>query len=431
MFACSKPGADKSIEGGGFAGNEPGGAIDALLDAFEKLTEGRFDEAIAAFSACKEQPGEAGIAIGIGMGKAYFGAGDYQNAVEAFETAYSIDPERNDIIHYIGEAQMRAGDFDASAETFKLLMGNHPNDKAAKGKLEQALRKNKDYSGLHRFYEDRLEEAGGQNSPETNYYSGKLMEAAQLSKDGSLIHSTMERLNALPLGFALETGYKAYGMFVSGEEDAAKALMFDAGNIDALLEAAGENGCYFGEFSDAGEYRGKGLIIYGSKSVNAVCRVYIGEFSGNRPNGEGTGYSGHAGEYTDLEGGKVAFENGTYIEAAWKDGAPDGRVVMIDEYSEHSGGVALYSRKTVETAEYKNRLAQGEVWSETRYRDHEGAQEDSVTITKHVAKNGRPAPFEANIGGRTVMAYEARYVEAAGDPYEANEEECRKCMFAL
>ena len=426
MCACSKSDTANVIFGDDTNNNVY--SIE-LIEAYEKLTEGKFDEAIEVFSGCKEQAGEPNIAIEIGLGKAYFGAGDYQNAIKTFETACIIDPESYDLPHYLGEAQMMAGDYSASAVTFRLLLGKDPGNKIVIEKIELALRKNKDYAGLYRLYEEIIEGDYEYTNFQIGYYVGKLIEAAQLSKDRSLIISAIEKLKDTPRGYALEVGFKAYEMFISGDEEAARAVIFDADIVEALLESAGRSNCYFGDFSDTGEYEGKGLIIFSSSDISAVCQIYYGEFSGNKPNGAGIGYKGSAGEFVALEGGSVVFKDNTYIEAVWKNGVPDGDVVKTSEYFEYSDDVLQYSRKTIETATYKNRLAQGEVLSENHYYNQNNTQDDNVTIIKHVVTNSRPAPFEVTIDGDTVKVYEAHYRDLTSEPFEINEEECQNCIF--
>ena len=431
-YACSNSGDDKYISGDNATNNESGKEFSAtLIDAYEKLTEGKFDEAIEILSSIKYQASEGHIAIEIGMGKAHLGTGDYQNAIIAFKAALSIEPEYNDIFQYLGEAQMLMGDYSAAIETLRLLLEKDPGDIAAIRKLEQALRTKIDYAGLYQFYADRFEAAHRNNSSEMDYYSGKLIEAAQLSKDGGMLLSAIEKLKDTPQGFALEIGFKAYEMLVSGDDDAAKAILFDAENTDTLKESAGRGGCYFGEYNDIGEYQGRGLIIYGSNSVDAVCHIYYGEFSGNKPNGQGTGYTGRVGEYVSLNGESITYKNDIRIEANWKDGIPEGAVVKTDEYFEYSDNILVYSRKTIETAIYKNRLAQGEIWAVNNYYNQNNTQEDNVTIIKHVASDSHPVQFEETVGGSAVMVFEARYKDADSEAYDIKEDECQNCRFIV
>ena len=314
-YSCTKPATDGGVPGTGALYSGSGAA---LIDAYQMLTEGRFIEAIEAFSEYREQIDaeyDAGsISLEIGMGKAYFGAGDYRNAMKSFGAAHNIDSERNDIIHYLGQAQMQAGDYPGSVESFRLLFERDPEDLAVLGKLAQALRKNRDYTSMYQLFLGSLESVDDGDSPVKNYYLRMLLEAAQLTKDSNLIRQAVEQYKNTPQELAVKTGFEAYELLISGDEESAKAVIFDVNNIDALVESAGRDGCYFGGYSDTGEYQGKGLIIFGSNS-RYICQVYFGEFSGNKPNGAGMGYSGYAQKFEDKNGKYNVNKENNYIES--------------------------------------------------------------------------------------------------------------------
>jgi len=367
------------------------------------------------------------LAVEIGMGKAYFGAGDYSNAEKAFEAAYNIDSDRADIIHYLGEAQMQTGNYSAAVETFRLLVEKEPNNKTAWSKLEQSLRKNKDYMGLFRFFEDRIISAAG-NEIEEDYFSSKLIEAVQLTKDDDLIRSTFERFNDTPLGYALDVGYRAYTLFLSDDEESMKALLFDVDNIDALVESAGRFGCYFGEDKEYGEPPGKGIMIFGSDNRNSVVQIYFGEFKNGEPNGTGIGYWGYVNEW-DVDGKTRLQKSNTFLESDWKDGIPEGNVIKISDNITYVDGNLEYANKNIETGFYINRLAQGEVWTESHYNNPNNTYGSNVSYRKHFVVDGAPVPFEVRIGGRTVMAYEAHYGNTKNQVNRVNEEACTWCSF--
>jgi len=438
LYACTKSGADGRIPGVDAKYGESGVL---LIDAYQKLTEGKFNEAIEIFSNYREQTGNANddpkdnannsgnLVLEIGLGKAYFGAGDYPNAVKSFLAACDIAPERDDIINYLGEAQMQAGAFSDSVESYKLLLGRDSDSITVFGKLEQALRKNRDYAGLYQLLTDRLESMDEGSSPEKSRCLRMLLETAQLTKDNALILLTIERFKDTPQGFAVETGFEAYNAFLSGDEETAKSVIFNANSIEALLKSAGENGFYLGQFNDAGQYQGKGLIIFGNNHSNAVCQVYYGEFNANKPNGAGLGYSGYMDEFEDQRGKKTVILENNYIESDWIDGIPDGRVVKTYEYFEYSDEALRYSGKIIETAAYKGAMAQGEVWSGNYEYDPGNMKERNVSYTKHVVADGKPIPFEAAVRGKKGSAYEAYYKDPAKEAFEASGEECHNCIF--
>ena len=419
LSACSNSTPDVSIK-------ESSGI---LVDAFANLTEGKFENAATAFADFKAKDNTPNLAVEIGMGKAYFGTGDYSNAEKAFEAAYNIDSERADIIHYLGEAQMQTGNYSAAVDTFSLLLGIEPDNKTVLSKLEQSLRKNKDYLGLYKFFEDRVSSAAD-NETEKDYYSSKLVEAVQLTKNDDLIRSTLARFDDTPLGYALDVGYRAYTLLLSGDEESMKKLLFDVDNIEALMQSAGRFGCYFGEYNDFGEYNGKGIMIFGSDNRNSVCQIYYGEFINGVPNGTGIGYSGYIYEW-NADGKTRLQKSNDFFEADWKDGIPEGNVIRTDEYITYLEGVLEYTSKNVETAFYENRLAQGEVWCAHYYDNPSNDYGSSVSYTKHFALDGEPVPFEVIFNGKTVMAYEAQYNETKDRVNWVDEEACTWCKFSF
>jgi len=438
LYACTESGTVGRVPDADAIYGESGVL---LIDAYQKLTEGRFNEAIEIFSVYREHIDNAidnvednaknsgNIVLEIGMGKAYFGAGDYMNAVKSFRAAYSIDAGRGDVIHYLGEAQMRSGAYSDSVETFKILLGRDPDNAMVLGKLEQALRKNRDFAGLYLLFLDRLESVDAGNIINKNYCLKVLLEAAQLMKDKDLILQTVGKFKNTPREFAVETGFEAYELFISGNEEAASATIFDARNIDALVESAGRDGLYFGEYDDSGQYHGKGLIIFGSDNRSSVCRIYYGGFSRNKPNGAGTGYSGYFQEFRNGAGNSIVNKENNYIESDWIDGVPDGIVVKTYEYLEYSDDVLQYSGKIIETATYADAMAQGEVWSENRENTSGALNKTGISYTKHVVADGQPVPFEVTVRGKTVMAYEAYYKDPKGVAFDARTEECLSCIF--
>ena len=390
-----------------------------LVDAYAKLTDGQFEEAIGIFSAYKQQFSKPDIAVEIGIGKAYFGVGDYANAEEAFATACGIDPDRADLIHYLGEAQMNTGDYEAAAETFQKLIDLEPANQSAIGKLEQSLRKDRDYFGLYKYYEDRINSAD--DKTKLDYYSIRLVEAAQLANDDDLVVAAIERLKDEKQYYALSTAIKAYRLLEAGDEEAAKNLLFDVDNIDALMESAGKNSiCFVDTGNTEYESKGRGVLISGSGNI-AFCPVYIGEISDNKPHGAGVGYEGYINEWEN-DGRQYTGKTNTYFNTDWKEGVPEGPFTRTYEYSTYQAGKLQYSEKTIFTATYINKLAQGEVWTE--YHFQYSTSHTETTFTKHFAKDGLPVPFEVNRNGRTVMAYEAHYENSKNNTPTVNTEPC-------
>jgi len=420
LSACSKPAPEVEI-------NE---ASMILIDAFANLTEGNYAEALSAFSGCEDNLESQKLVIEIGKGKAYFGIGDYQSAEDAFKIACGIDQDRIDLMQYLGEAQMQAGNYSAAVETFERLLEREHDNITALNKLEQSLRKSNDFNGLYKFFEARMTAISDGDMYEQNYYSGKLLEAARLTKDEGLILSTIDRLKDTPQGYAIKMGYEAYKLFSSGDEDGAKALLFNAETINSLIESAGKTGCYFGEISDSGNYQGRGLIIFGSDNRSSNYQIYMGEFADDKPNGAGTGYQGYASEYDDNDGKPMLQYGNNCVEADWTNGTPAGYVIKTNEYKTYSEGVFQWSNKNIETAVYTDGLAQGEVWSEHYYDNPNYEYGTSTSFTKHMVVDGIPVPFEVTVYGETFMAYEAYYGDSKTNaPQYAQEEPCAYCDF--
>ena len=395
-----------------------------LVTAYTYLTEGRFDEAIDAFSTAKNQIDAPNILLEIGLGKALFNKEDYEGAQMAFEAAVKLDPGRIDIQRYLGETQMLTGNYEQSSETFRLVLKNEPDDKAIFGKLEKSLRRSNQYEELFQLFEEYLESAieadqekeeEDDDISEVGFYAGKLLEAAFLMGDESLTLSVIERFSDDEFGSLMELGYTAYQSIKSGDEETAKELLFDFDNIQTENYWSGN--LYFGEFNDYGEYEGTGFTI----SYNSV---HIGDFKEYVPNGFGISFSGYLYEWDD-DGTAMFQKSSNFIESNWVDGIPDGDVVSTDEWATYNGDTLQYSGKSITTAFYSDGMAQGEVWRESQstYR-----RRTYTSYTKHVVEDGIPVPFEASIRRRgTTMVY-----EAFGDSRDrfnwAYEEECN-CEF--
>ena len=400
-----------------------------LVDAFASLTEGDFENAVAEFTNYKSLDSKPNLAVEIGIGKAYFGVGDFANAEIAFESANGIASDKADIIHYLGEAQMKTGHYPAAVETFSLLLEIEPENKTALSKLEQALRSSKDYNGLYTFFENRISAATGDGT-EKEYYESKLIEAVQLTKDDDLIGSVLGRFGDLPLGYALDVGFEAFAFLISGDEESMRELLFDIDTIEALTESAGRYGCYFGDFNDFGEYSGMGIMIFGSDDRNTISQVYFGEFAHGEPNGAGIGYRGTINEWEN-NGEKRLQKSNRYIEGEWREGIPEGNVTITNEYVTYLEGVLEHASKAIDTGFYVNRLAQGEYWTANYYDNPNDIYGPSVSYRKHFVVDGRPVPFEISFDGRMVMAYEAHYDETKDRVYWVNEEACTWCSFGL
>jgi len=378
-----------------------------LVAAFTYLTAGQFTEAINSFSLAKTQIDSPNIFLEIGLGRAYFGNEDYTGAQEAFGAAVKIDPGRTDIQRYLGESELLAGSYGQSAETFRLLLQKEPDDKTLFGKLELSLRRNKDYEELFLLFEERLEalenddengadvDGGANESDAVDYYAGKLLETAVLLEDDDLIASVIDRFSENEEKSVMRLAYDAYQLLLSGEEDAAKELLFDLENIEALVSWSGS--IYLGDYNDYGEYEGTGFSIKNGT-------VHFGEFKSGNPNGPGTEFFGQIYEWED--GGNAMLQRaGYFIESDWVLGIPDGDVVETIDWVTFSGSTRQNSGKVITTAFYSNGMAQGEVWREERqtYRGR-----NYVYYTKHVVEDGFPVPFEVTVNRRTVTVYEAQ-----------------------
>lgn len=401
-----------------------------LMEAYVSLTDGKFEEAIDEFSAYKEKFKSPNLTLEIGMGKAYFGIGDYGNAEIAFERAYKIDATRSDVIHYLGEAQMQTENYKASVETFKKLLEKEPDNQTALSKLERSLIKNKDYYELYKFYEDRIKSIN--DKTKLDYYSYRLIEAAQMTNDDSLLLSAIEKYKDTEQFYAMDVAYKAYKLIISGDEEAAKTLLFDIEIINDLMDSTGQNSfCFVNVDNPTNNYQGRGLMMMGSGNSTA-CKIYVGEFFENKPQGEGIGYSGYISEW-ESEGKKYLQKSNTYIDAEWKEGHTEGFVTRTDEYTTYQEGNLQYSNKEIVTANYENGLAQGEVWTESHYQNYEsGSNYSGVSFIKHFAVDGIPVPFEVIEYGRRIMAYEAYYGDSKNNSPYADTEDCsRWCQFIL
>jgi tetratricopeptide (TPR) repeat protein len=397
----------------------------ALADAFTFLTAGRFEDAVTFFNDAKTRLDAPNIALEIGLGRASFMMEDYSGAQKAFEAALKIDPTREDIQRYLGEAFLLAGDYADSAIVFRNLFDRNPDDISNFSRLEQSLRSGKDYNGLILLYEERIESADEDDEGFdllVNTIAVNLIEAAQLIQDYDLLNSLVDRFSDFYIGPAAELGLNALKLLNSGDIDDVRDLLFNQENAE-ILDIP--NHIYFGSFNEYGEYEGEGFTI-------GASRIYFGEFAANKPNGTGTGYITNSGEW-DNDGTMIRYVNTRIIEANWQDGFPGGNIIEVSEnFSQTLEGVMQNYRKTTTTLTMVNGLAQGEHWQETEYRWYNRAgrqQGRRVDFVKHVLEDGEPIPFEVTRRGRTVMAYEAWYNNPDGNTTYVNENECAFCNF--
>jgi hypothetical protein len=235
-----------------------------------------------------------------------------------------------------------------------------------------------------------------------------------------LIESLITRFKDFDTGPAMELGYKAYLLLMQGETDAVQELLFSQTNKNAMNIPYS---IYFGQFNDYGEYEGSGILIGNN-------RLYFGGFRNNAPNGTGTGYNASAREW-DGPVMRMTQNETRRIEADWRDGAPEGNILITDEYFRYEGDVLYHYWKGVMTITIVDGLAQGEVWNEEHYEDIGRGRRPTVTYIKHVMEDGRPVPFEVATGrGTVVTAYKAWFDDPEGNAVTTRETRCF-CNFVI
>jgi tetratricopeptide (TPR) repeat protein len=391
-----------------------------LIDAYTYLTTGRLEEAVAAFTMAKSSSSTPNFMLEAGIGKVFFEMGDYISAQQAFEAAFAIDQNRDDVLYYLGEAYTRTDDYTNSTNVYLMLYERNPNDDIVFDKLQNSMRRNRDYNGLLLLYEKLIESADAEDEATVNTSAGKLIEAALLKQDHSLIKSLITRFQDIDAGPAMELGYSAYLLLMQGEAEAVQELLFDHANNKAMNIPYS---IYFGHFNDYGEYEGSGILIGND-------RLYFGGFSNNNPNGIGTGFNASTKEW-DGHVMRMTQNETRRIEADWKDGAPEGNVLIIDEYFRYEGDVLYHYWKGVMTITIVDGLAQGEVWNEEHYEDVGRRQRPTVTYIKHVMEGGRSVPFEVATGRETVVtAYKAWFDNPEANARSTRETRCF-CNFVI
>lgn len=374
-----------------------------MIEAYAFLTAGQFADAIETFYAYTAQGGEQVLLRNIGLGKAYFGIGDYISSIAAFETAVRNEPDRTDILHYLGEAQMRAGLYSDSTETFRRLTEKYTDNQLVFYKLEQSLISDQNHMGLHRFYEERIEFYGIDDEDAVTY-AVRMFKTALLMHDEDLIASALEKFRGTSTGTAFELGYRIYQSVMSGDDEAVNTLVRDLDNVIALRETFAWDGLYIGEYDEYGKYEGRGFIVFAHGTVPRISQFYFGEFLNGKPNGIGLGISGGT---RDLGAGttETSFN---IIESNWIDGIPDGDVVITNNNVTYNEGEVEWVHTTITTAFYANGMAQGEVWTrELWYSDGN----ENISYIKHLVEDGIPIPFEVRgrQGTRRHTVYKARF----------------------
>ena len=392
----------------------------ALVEAFTLFSAGYYEDAVTAFNDAKSHFGVPNVILEIGLGKALFNMADYEGAKQAFEAARDIDPDREDVLHYLGEIYLRTGDYANAAKMYLYIFRkNHDND-IIFGKLEQSMRRIQDYDGLLLIYEELIESADTDDEVTVNVAAGKLIEAALLIQDYDLVESLIERFYDLDIAPAMKLGFEAYLILLQDDMEAIEELLFDHANHEVMNIPYS---VYFGQFNEFGEYDGPGISI-GSN------RLYFGEFISGNQHGAGTGFTastrvweGHVMQMTQNET--------RLIEADWIYGAPEGNVIITREYFRYEGDALFHYWRGVKNITIVSGLAQGEVWEEEHYENIGRQQRPTVTYIKHFMEDGRSVPFEVTTGrGRVDMAYKAWFDNPERRATSTRETKCF-CNFVI
>ena len=392
----------------------------ALVEAFTLFSAGYYEDAVTAFNNAKSHFDVPNIMLEIGLGKAYFYLADYERAKQAFEAALAIDPDRDDVLRYLGEVYLRTGDYANAAMMYLYIFRKNRDDDIIFGKLEQSLRRIQDYDGLLLIYEELIESADTDDEVTVNVAAGKLIEVALLRQDYDLIESLIERFNDFDIAPAMELGFEAYLLLLQDDIEAIEELLFDHANNEVINTPYS---VYFGQFNEFGEYEGLGITI-GSN------RVYFGEFKSGDHNGVGKGFTASTrvwyGQVIQLTQNETRL-----IEADWKEGAPEGNVIIISEYFRYEGDALFHYWRGVKHITIVNGLAQGELWEEEHYENIGRQQRPVVTYIKHFMEDGRSVPFEVTTGrGLAVMAYKAWFENPQRRATSTREARCF-CNFVI
>lgn len=295
-------------------------------------------------------------------GSEYMDKGDYETAIKYYDDALNYEPESTEIRNAIAYAYIKIGEScDSSADAVEAYQQSLLYNKTNKAP----------YWGIANIYEELGDEenmmtalrTGFENTgDETMTQKINAIEAEKARIQAEEEAAAAEEAERLALEEAHSDALqKMYECFEAGDLDDVKELMRSEEYKDLADEVVGDNFFYYGTRTPEGKREGKGIALYKDgyyyygdfagdmrsgkgtlmRAVYAESSaigsfVYEGQWSNDKPNGEGTCTSNYYKDRIGASGLSKQVISGTYA-----DGLENGKMTL-DGVSK-AGGAVKYS----------------------------------------------------------------------------------------
>ncbi len=295
-------------------------------------------------------------------GSEYMDKGDYETAIKYYDDALNYEPESTEIRDAIAYAYIKIGEScDSSADAVEAYQQSLLYNKTNKAP----------YWGIANIYEELGDEenmmtalrTGFENTgDETMTQKIDAIEAEKARIQAEEEAAAAEEAERLALEEAHSDALqKMYECFEAGDLDDVKELMRSEEYTDLADEVVGDNSFFYGTRTPEGKREGKGIALYKDgyyyygdfagdmrsgkgtlmRAVYAESSaigsfVYEGQWSNDKPNGEGTCTSNYYKDRIGASGLSKQVISGTYA-----DGLENGKMTL-DGVSK-AGGAVKYS----------------------------------------------------------------------------------------
>ena len=253
----------------------PGSEEGAISLAELQLESGNVDEAIEKLREFSEDQGESRAVLAL-LGQAYIRAEDWDNAATTYTKALVLDPEDADLLRETARALLISGRLEDAARRYEELIALEPNDPIAHLRLGQIERQRMNFETAR----DHLEEANRlvPNSPEIQF------DMALLERDEGNFEESLTQLKQL-----LEDTERPNSRYTEGERGNRRIFLTNVALLQTRLETFDDAVDTFDQMKDLTSNRDgtiESYIVETYQTAGQVdralqfCNVSSGCFSG-------------------------------------------------------------------------------------------------------------------------------------------------------
>lgn len=320
-------------------------------------------------------------------GSSYMDSGDYETAIKYYDDALNYEPESEEIRNAISYAYIKiAENTETSAEAVeayqKSLMYNRTNKTP--------------YWGVANIYEQLGDTDNMMISLQTGYENTG-DETMKLKIDA--VEAEKARIQAEEEAAAAEeaervaleeahsdTLQKLYECFAAEDLDAVKDMMRTEEFSDLADEVIGSNSFYYGTKTPEGSREGKGIAVYENGYY------YYGDFAGNLRSGHGILMRAVYSESSAI---------GSFVyEGEWSNDKPNGQGKCTSNYYKDKIGASGLSKQVI-TGTYTDGLENGQMTLEGTPKGG-GTVKYSYTAENGVAK--KISDEDSGVKGQYIIA---------------------------